>query len=170
VIRPQAPSSSPGSHPRSSLTGKRLTGNCENSIALIQTQTRLVMLGRKAAVVLFQLPARFTKGHGSTLSCICCQAVTGTRSSPGTGAGTRRRARPPARPRCGAVPLGPCGLRRPARSRLPAMPVCEGMGLAGAIAAVILERRCTAGPTHRRLAGGAAGSRLFPQRPQGCRA
>ncbi len=37
---------------------KRLL-NCENSVALLQT--RLAALGRKAAVVLFQLPARFGK-------------------------------------------------------------------------------------------------------------
>jgi uncharacterized protein YecE (DUF72 family) len=38
---------------------KRLTSNCENSIALMQT--RLEVLGPKSMAVLFQLPARFTK-------------------------------------------------------------------------------------------------------------
>lgn len=38
---------------------KRLTRNCENSIALMET--RLKMLDPKIAVVLFQLPPRFTK-------------------------------------------------------------------------------------------------------------
>jgi uncharacterized protein YecE (DUF72 family) len=38
---------------------KRLTSKCENSIALMQS--RLDVLGPKALVVLFQLPARFAK-------------------------------------------------------------------------------------------------------------
>lgn len=38
---------------------KRLTQNCENSIALMQS--RLEVLGPKLAVVLFQLPPRFSK-------------------------------------------------------------------------------------------------------------
>lgn len=41
---------------------KRLTSKCENSIALMQT--RLDVLASKAAAVLFQLPARFSKDSG----------------------------------------------------------------------------------------------------------
>jgi uncharacterized protein YecE (DUF72 family) len=41
---------------------KRLTENCENSIALMQT--RLRMLGPKLGAVLFQLPPNFSKDRG----------------------------------------------------------------------------------------------------------